>query len=360
MIQVEGNVNFYEELKKQLNHCNNEIVTIVSSDVENTNPDTKTINNTQEDDNIGKCLITNEKLTEGYVTMLCNHSFNYIPLFNDLFHHKKMLYLETQMLKTNEIRCPYCRNKQSVLLPYYECMGLPKVTGINYFKRAGTFVGNCEYEELKKNIVSKSWYTSVKTKLFDESDPNIICSNIVSVLKEDEKCYCNDHKKKAKSLNYKSKKYEEKKKLQLQKQQQKQNSSQLSSENIIIDMNLCNVILLSGKNKGLQCSQKPYCNEKCKRHYNLQIKNDLLKITEEEDVVVDVNVDTNVTEYIDNISNIQNDISGDNKYKKNLFFLGRRKTPIKKGEYQERKHRKEAIHDVDLEWMNKGNHTGIV
>jgi len=317
MIQVEGNVNFYEELKKQLNHCNNEIVTIVSSDVENTNPDTKTINNTQEDDNIGKCLITNEKLTEGYVTMLCNHSFNYIPLFNDLFHHKKMLYLETQMLKTNEIRCPYCRNKQSVLLPYYECMGLPKVTGINYFKRAGTFVGNCEYEELKKNIVSKSWYTSVKTKLFDESDPNIICSNIVSVLKEDEKCYCNDHKKKAKSLYYKSKKYEEKKKLQLQKQQQKQNSSQLSSENIIIDMNLCNVILLSGKNKGLQCSQKPYCNEKCKRHYNLQIKNDLLKITEEEDVVVDVNVDTNVTENIDNNSNIQNDISGDNKYKKN-------------------------------------------
>ena len=38
-----------------------------------------------------------------------------------------------------------------------------------------------------------------------------------------------------------SSKYEEKKKLQIQKQVEKQNNSQLSSENIIIDMNLCNV-----------------------------------------------------------------------------------------------------------------------
>lgn len=317
MIQVEGNVNFYEELKKQLNDCNNEIVSIVSGDVENTSSNTKTVNIQEEDDDIEKCLITNEKLKEGYVTLLCNHSFNYIPLFNDLFNHKKMLHLETQILKANEIRCPYCRNKQSVLLPYYECMGVPKVTGINYFKRVGTFVGNCEYERLKKNIASKEWYSSVKKQFFDESGPNTICSNIVSVLKEDDKCYCNDHKKKAKSLYYKIKKYEEKNKLQKQKQN---SSSQLSSENIIIDMNLCNVILLSGKNKGLQCSQKPYCNEKCKRHYNLQIKSDLLKITEEEEgvvVEVKVEVEVDVTENIDNNSNIQKNNSDGNKYKKN-------------------------------------------
>jgi hypothetical protein len=52
----------------------------------------------------------------------------------------------------------------------------------------------------------------------------------------------------------------------------------------------------------------------------LQIKADLLKITEEEKVVevdVVVDVDTNVTENKDNNSNIQNDNSDDNKYKKN-------------------------------------------
>ena len=121
MIHVEGNINFYEELKKQLNDSENEII----STIDDTNNDVTTsneiniINTIQDDKYIGRCLITNEKLKEGYVTMLCNHSFNYIPLFNDLVHHKKTLYLETQMLKTNEIRCPYCRTKQSVLLQYY-------------------------------------------------------------------------------------------------------------------------------------------------------------------------------------------------------------------------------------------------
>jgi len=332
MIHVEGNLNFYEELKKQLNDCKNEIITTVgdgntntntnyNADIDNTTISDKEniINTTQDDNYTGRCLITNEKLKEGYVTMLCNHSFNYIPLFNDLLHHKKTLYLETQMLKTNEIRCPYCRNKQSILLPYYECMGVPKITGINFFKRIGTFVGNCQYDELKNTIVSKEWYSSLKTKLFDDSNTNMICSNIVSVLKEDDKCYCSFHKIKAKSLYYKNKNYDKKMIIKKQKQAEKQAMSQISSENIVIDMNLCNVILLSGKNKGLQCSQKPYCNEKCKRHYNLQIKTNLLKITEEVEVPVEVPVEPVIPVVpveLKGNSNNKLDISNGNKYKK--------------------------------------------
>jgi len=330
MIQVEGNINFYEELKKQLNGSKNDILTITTpnnndeinhdneTDINNIVDESNIINSIQNDEYIGKCLITNEKLKEGYVTMLCNHSFNYIPLFNDLLHHKKTLYLETQMLKTNEIRCPYCRNKQAILLPYYECMGVPKISGINYVKRVGTFIGNCEYEQLKNNITSKKWYSSLKTKLFEDSDPNVICSNIVSVLKEDDKCYCSFHKVNAKSLYYKNKNCEKKLLIQQQKQAEKQSKQQISSDNLVIDMNLCNVVLASGKNKGLQCSQKPYCNEKCKRHYNLQIKSNLLKITEEDDVVVDTNVNANTSANIvvDNNSNIQHGISDNKKYKK--------------------------------------------
>jgi len=318
MIQVEGNINFYEELKKQLNNSKNEIITTLDNTPETTNEitnETTTTNTTQDDEYIGKCLITNEKLKEGYVTMLCNHSFNYIPLFNDLLHHKKTLYLETQMLKTNEIRCPYCRNKQAVLLPYYEFMGLPKISGINYFKRVGTFVGNCEYNELRNMIKSKEWYSGLKVKLFNEDDPNVICSNIVSVLKEDEKCYCSFHKTRAKSLYYKNKNYEKKLIIKKQKQSEKQHNQEIHAENLVIDMNLCNVILGSGKNKGLQCSQKPYNNGKCKRHYNLQIKTDLLKITEE---VVEVAVEIPVPiplEVPDNSKNLL-DISNDKKYKK--------------------------------------------
>ena len=321
MIQVEGNINFYEELKKQLNTSKNEVISTPNDTNNNiTISDEITVINTlQDDDYIGRCLITNEKLKEGYVTMLCNHSFNYIPLFNDLLHHKKTLYLETQMLKSNEIRCPYCRNKQSVLLPYYECMGVPKISGINYIKRAGTFIGNCEYNELKNNIIAKDWYSNIKVKLFDDSDPNVICSNIVTVLKEDDKCYCSFHKIKAKSLYYKNKNYEKKMAIKKQKQAEKQQQTQVSSENVIIDMNLCNVILASGKNKGLQCSQKPYNNGKCKRHYNLQIKTDLLKITEvpvEVPIEVPIDVPVEVSVEVPDNSKNQLDITNDNKYKK--------------------------------------------
>ena len=134
MINVEGNLNFFEELKKQLS---SNIDVVDGLDVSNNIND-------------GKCLITNEKLTDGYVTLLCKHSFNYVPLYNDLVNHKKLLNLETQFLKTNEIRCPYCRTKQSILLPYYDMEGVKKIIGVNYIKKAGTFVGNCQYYELKK------------------------------------------------------------------------------------------------------------------------------------------------------------------------------------------------------------------
>ena len=38
----------------------------------------------------------------------------------------------TSKLSTNEIRCPYCRKKQTGVLPYYEELGLNKINGVNY------------------------------------------------------------------------------------------------------------------------------------------------------------------------------------------------------------------------------------
>ena len=34
------------------------------------------------------CLITNEKLTDNYITMACKHKFNYIPLINEFLNQK--------------------------------------------------------------------------------------------------------------------------------------------------------------------------------------------------------------------------------------------------------------------------------
>jgi hypothetical protein len=61
------------------------------------------------------CLITQQPLVDKFVKLNCGHKFNYIPLYNDLVNHKtKFNSMESNLgvLRKDEIRCPYCRQKQ--------------------------------------------------------------------------------------------------------------------------------------------------------------------------------------------------------------------------------------------------------
>ena len=99
--------------------------------------------------------------------MKCGHKFNYTPLYYDLLNHKqKFNFMEgSNRLQINQIRCPYCRKKQTELLPYYEELGLKKVNGVNYFdpniKQSNSYIYNnsekCKYQ--------------VKNLNFDETEP---------------------------------------------------------------------------------------------------------------------------------------------------------------------------------------------
>jgi len=109
---IENNIDFFSELYKSLDDSTDEEL-----DAGNT------------------CLITDQPLVDFFVTMKCGHKFNYSPLYLDIKNHKqKFNTLESisGRLGHNELRCPYCRNKQVGVLPYYEEIGLPKVHGINY------------------------------------------------------------------------------------------------------------------------------------------------------------------------------------------------------------------------------------
>ena len=132
---TEENIDFFAELYKSLDIEENKQKTI-------------------EDENL--CLITNELLTDKYVELCCGHKFNYISIYNDIKNHKQKfnhLEVSSSQLKFNEIRCPYCRNKQTELLPYYEELGLPKVHGVNFidpdkkYKISNTLskYNKCEY-----------------------------------------------------------------------------------------------------------------------------------------------------------------------------------------------------------------------
>ena len=80
---IEGNINFFEELNSK-----------------NNNEDNFLLND--------KCYITYEPLDENSITLSCNHSFNYKPLFYTLYNE---LYRPTSTSKI--IHCPYCRKPQS-------------------------------------------------------------------------------------------------------------------------------------------------------------------------------------------------------------------------------------------------------
>ena len=68
------------------------------------------------------CMISHLPLTHNSITMHCNHSFNYLPLYKELSLHNNKQY----------ISCPYCRTISSKLIPYIPIPGIIKLTGVNH------------------------------------------------------------------------------------------------------------------------------------------------------------------------------------------------------------------------------------
>jgi hypothetical protein len=115
---IEGNINFQEELYKLL-------------DEESENEDEL-------------CQITGLPLKDKFVTLECNHHFNYEALYKEIYKQKyefrtydvnALSKKDLQKFRDSKldyfIRCPYCRNLQFTVLPYYKEVGLKEIYGIN-------------------------------------------------------------------------------------------------------------------------------------------------------------------------------------------------------------------------------------
>jgi hypothetical protein len=321
---IEGDIDFFSELYKSLDNEENN-------------------SKTEEDDNL--CLITNQPLIDKFVKMECGHKFNYIPLFNDLVNHKKKfnnMESTNTHLKINEIRCPYCRKKSTGLLPYYEELGLAKITGVNYIDANYSIYndidslypkcyGPCEFLEpnVYFNPNSQNIIEFYKPNLNVESCKFIKCKHMGTQINshynnldigiDDEKYYCWNHKKiiinkykkdKSDKAKEEAKKIKEKEK-QLKKEakeKEKEEKQKIKEElkktiksakinkstkmpnknqendNVVIGMTdiitdnavvLCVEIIKSGPKKGMQCCLKIHENNLCKRHYNLNNKNNV-------------------------------------------------------------------------------------
>lgn len=310
--KIEGGINFFEELYKSLDIEENE-------------------SKTEEDNKL--CLITNQPLTDFFVEMKCGHKFNYLPLYYDIKNHKQKynnLEGNSGRLSTNEIRCPYCRKKQSDVLPFHEELKLEKINGVNFYdpnlKTQSTSSGGyhhhyCEfltpnpnYDPSGNNPVEtssgnggnckflKCFHYGSKLSNYDllqingtNNDKNYcwnhkkaIIKNYKKELKEKEKAEAKKAKEEAKkkAAEEKLKAKEDAKKAKAEAKNSKKTNITfitpvLSSENIVIgQMDLsgnvfysgCIQILKTGANKGNQCGCKIVSENMCKRHFLMNHK----------------------------------------------------------------------------------------
>ena len=74
-----------------------------------------------DDTNDNICLITKLPLDNNKIVLPCNHSFNFMPLYKEIYNQKirtSVSHLETTKLRFDQIKCPYCRHTFDFLLPH--------------------------------------------------------------------------------------------------------------------------------------------------------------------------------------------------------------------------------------------------
>jgi len=123
--KIPEDFDFYGELKKNIQSGEREPQATISHDASGDEKDTK-------------CLITGEELDRNAITLECGHTFNYIPIFNDMKSYRYdtptgyYSYSDNLNLREHQIRCPYCRQVQENLLPYLPDVEPMRLKGVNY------------------------------------------------------------------------------------------------------------------------------------------------------------------------------------------------------------------------------------
>ena len=205
-------------------------------------------NDDEDDENV--CLISNLPLENNHIKLVCGHKFNYKSIFNEIRNQKRFSHYETQKLKMNEIKCPYCRNVQTGLLPHYG--NFRKIKGVNWPEKSQFKPSKCSYI-----------YVSGNKK-------GLIC---------DKPCFNNHCSKHAKIIEKRKEKQKEKQKEKSSKEKKdevmKDFHNNFPLQNFIIDnitqefYTTCAYVFRRGKNKGKRCQCKKKFNHSthCKSHY---------------------------------------------------------------------------------------------
>ena len=123
-----------------------------------------------------QCLLTGEPLDLNHITLPCQHSFNYKPLYNEILSRKFKLNKYSRYanyLKINQLECPYCRNISNKLIPYCPLIsGVSKVAGVNSPKKYTIQEHTCSH--IFKSGKNKGT-TCKNTGFFFKENGKVVC-----------------------------------------------------------------------------------------------------------------------------------------------------------------------------------------
>jgi hypothetical protein len=231
------------------------------------------------------CLITHAPLKENFVELECGHTFNYVPLFKEIVNQKRLSCLDNHKLSLYELRCPYCRNKQKKLLPYYEGLaGVEKKNGINWIDETIFYnLGVCEFKNA--NEPGNNAFMCHNNYVKKMQDGNTYCYFHMKFMQKElkkaeekakklEKLQAKEAEKKAKKLEKLQAKEAEKK---AKEEAKNMNQKKKPAENVVLETK-CQVILKTGLRQGEKCGLGATKECMCTRHYNLHKKSPKLTI----------------------------------------------------------------------------------
>lgn len=268
--KLENNIDFYKELYNCLYENSNQNIndtTINDDNIENVILE----NSINTEDNL--CLISNLPLEDNHVELKCGHKFNYDPIYKDIYNHKhkyNSMERSNNKPRMNQLRCPYCRNIQNELLPYYDNLDYPKSLGVNYYDDSKFTECNytihpdhqCQY--LISTVDSSGNNVTNQCKHFGYVHP------VLKTKYNDVSKYCYSHKTEV-VKNIKKDIKEKNQALKLQEKIKKKEEKEKLKMELL--NNHCTAILKTGSNKGSSCSMGIFKDNLCKRHYNLQNAN---------------------------------------------------------------------------------------
>lgn len=87
------------------------------------------LNKETDSDDEKICLINYDNLVDNNITLTCGHTFNYIPLYKEIYNQKSQRL--QHRLKPYHIKCPFCREVHRYILPYIKMDGVEKIDGVN-------------------------------------------------------------------------------------------------------------------------------------------------------------------------------------------------------------------------------------